>query len=44
MFEVLLIVRITPSLGLRRILDFHLPKDVFPYRLAKGIPPMEGVP
>jgi len=44
MFEVLLIVRINKSVGLRGIRNFHLLRDVFPYRLARGIPLKEGVP
>jgi len=43
MFEVLLIVRINKSVGLRGILNFRLLRDVFPYRLARGIPLKEGV-
>ena len=43
-FEVLLIVRINKSMGLRGILNVHLRRDVFPYRLARGIPLKEGVP
>jgi len=44
MFEVLLIVRITKSVGLLGILNFPLLRDVFPYRLARGITLKEGVP
>jgi len=44
MFEVLLIVRINKSVGLRGILNFRLLRDAFPYRLARGIPLKEGVP
>jgi hypothetical protein len=44
MFEVLLIVRINKCVGLRGILNFHLLRDAFPCRLAKGIPLKEGVP
>jgi len=34
MFEVLLIVRINKSVGLRGILNFRLLRDAFPYWLA----------
>jgi len=44
MFEVLLIVSINNSVGLRGILNFHLLRDAFPCRLARGIPLNEGVP
>jgi len=44
MFEVLLIVKINKSVGLRGILDFRLLRDAFPYQLARGIPLKEGVP
>ena len=44
MFEVLLIVRINKSMGLRGILNFRLLRDAFPYRLARGIPLKEGGP
>jgi hypothetical protein len=44
MVEVLLIVRIKPSVGLRAILNFHLLRDAFPYWLARGISLKEGVP
>jgi hypothetical protein len=44
MFEVLLIVRINNSVGLWGIHNFRLLRDAFPYRLARGIPLMEGVP
>jgi len=44
LLEVLLIVRINTSVGLRGILNFSLLRDVFPYRLARGIPLKEGVP
>jgi len=44
MFEVLLIVRINRSVGLRGILNFRLLGDAFPYRLARGIPLKQGVP
>jgi hypothetical protein len=44
MFEVLLIVRINKSVGLRGMLNFRLLRDAFPYRLARGIPLKEGVP
>jgi hypothetical protein len=43
-FEVLLIVRINKSVGLRGIMNFHLVRDAFPCRLARGIPLKEGVP
>jgi hypothetical protein len=43
MFDVLLIIRINKRVGLRGILNFHLQKDAFPYRLARGIPLKEGV-
>jgi len=43
MFEVLLIVKVNKRVGLKRILNFHLLKDTFPYQLAKGIPPKERV-
>jgi len=44
MFQVLLIVRINKSMVLRGILYFRLVGDVFPYRLARGIPYKEGGP
>jgi hypothetical protein len=44
MFKVLLIVRINTSLGLGGFLNFTLQRDVFPYRMARGIPLKEGVP
>jgi hypothetical protein len=44
MFEVLLIVRLNKSVGLRGILNLRLPRDAFPSRLARGIPLKEGVP
>jgi hypothetical protein len=43
MFEVFLIVRINKSVGLRGILNFPRLREVFPYRLARGIPLKEGV-
>jgi len=43
MFEVLLIVRINKSVGLRGILNFHLLRKVFQCRLARGISLKEGV-
>jgi len=43
MFEVLLIVRINKSVGLRGILNFRLLRDAFPSRLARGIPLKERV-
>ena len=42
-FEVLLIVRINTSVGLQGILNFHLLRHPFPYRLARGIPLKERV-
>jgi len=44
MFVVLLIVRINKSVELQRILNFHLLRDAFLYRLARASPPKEGVP
>jgi len=44
MLEVVLIVRINKSVGLRGILNFRLLRDAFLYRLASGIPLKEGVP
>jgi len=44
MFEVLQIVRINESVGLRAMLNFRLLKDAFLYWLARGIPLQEGVP
>jgi len=44
MFEVLRIIRINKSVGLRGILNFRLLGDAFLYRLARGIPLKEGVP
>jgi len=43
MFKVLLIVSINKSVGVREIFNFHLLRDAFPYRLARGIPLKEGV-
>jgi len=43
MFEGLLIVRVNISVGLRGIPNFHLPRDAFPCRLARGIPLKQGV-
>ena len=43
-FEVLLMVRIDESVGVRGIRNFRLLGDAFLYRLARGIPLMEGVP
>jgi len=43
MFEFLLLIRINKSLSLGRILNVPQPRDAFPYRLARGIPPNEGV-
>jgi len=44
MFEILLIVRINISVGLRGIFNFCLLRDAFPYWLVRGIPLKEGVP
>jgi hypothetical protein len=44
MFEVLLIVTINESVGLRRILIFRLLRDTLPYQPAREIPLKEGVP
>jgi len=44
MFLVLLIYKINKSLGVWGIINFRLLRDVFPDRLARGIPPKEGVP
>jgi hypothetical protein len=44
MFKVLQIVRINKGVGLWGILNFHLLRDVFSYRLARGIPLKVGVP
>jgi hypothetical protein len=44
MFEVLQNVRINKYVGLRGILNSHLPREVLLYRLARGIPVKEGVP
>ena len=43
MFEVLLIVRINKTVGVRGILNFRMLRDVYPYRVARGIPLKEGV-
>jgi hypothetical protein len=43
MFQVLLIVRIKKSVGLRELLNFHLLRVAFPYWLARGIPFKKGV-
>jgi hypothetical protein len=43
-FEILLIVRINKSVGLRGILNFYLLRVAFPCRLVRGIPLKEGVP
>jgi len=43
-FQVLLIVRTTTRVGLRGILNFHLLRDAYPYRLARRMPIMQGVP
>jgi hypothetical protein len=43
MFEVLLIFRINNNVGLRGILNPRLLRNVFPYRLARGIPLQERV-
>jgi hypothetical protein len=37
-FEFLLIITINKSMGLRGILNFHLLRDAFLYRLAREIP------
>jgi hypothetical protein len=44
MIEVLLIFRINKRVGLRGLLNFPRLRDVFPYRLVRGIPLKEGVP
>jgi hypothetical protein len=44
MVDVLLIVRINNTVGLRGILNFPLLRNAFPYQLARGIPLKEGVP
>jgi len=44
MFKVLLIIRISKSVGLRGILNLCLLTDTFPYRLARRITLNEGVP
>jgi hypothetical protein len=44
MVEVLLIVRINTHVGLHGIQNFHLLKDAFTYRLARGLPFKEGIP
>jgi len=43
MFEVLLIVQINKSVGLRGILNFRLLRDAFLYRPTRGIPLKEAV-
>jgi hypothetical protein len=43
MFEVLQIVSINKSVGHKEILNTHLLRDAFPYWLARGIAPKEGV-
>jgi hypothetical protein len=43
MFEVMLIVRNSNSMGLRGILNFRLLRDAFPDRLARGIHPKKRV-
>jgi len=43
MFKVLLIIRIHKSVGLRGILNFRMRRDMFPYRLPRVIPLMDGV-
>jgi hypothetical protein len=43
MFEVLIIVRINKSVGLRGILNFHLLRDAFLCRLARGIYLKDGL-
>jgi hypothetical protein len=44
MLEFLLIVRLNNSMGLQRMLNFRLLKDVSPHQLARGIPLKEEVP
>jgi hypothetical protein len=44
MIEVLLIISINDSMGLQGIVNFHLLRDSFVYRLARGLPLNEGVP
>jgi hypothetical protein len=44
MFKVLLIIRLNKRIHLGGILNDCLLRDVFPYRLARGIPLKEGVP
>jgi hypothetical protein len=44
MFEVLLFVRINKRVGLQAFLNFHLLRDAFLYRQARGIAFKEGVP
>jgi len=44
MFKVLLIVTINISVGLQGILTLHLVRDVFLYRLVRGIPLKQEVP
>jgi hypothetical protein len=43
MIEVLIIVRMNKCVGLQGILNFHLLRDAFAYRLARGIALKEGV-
>jgi hypothetical protein len=43
MLKVLLIGRINNSVGIRRILNFRMLCDAFPYRLVREIPLKEGV-
>jgi hypothetical protein len=44
MLKVFLNVIINKSVGLRGILNFPLLRDMFPYRLARGITLKKGVP
>jgi hypothetical protein len=44
MFDGLRIIRINNRVGCPGILNFHLVREVFPYRLATGIPLKQGVP
>jgi len=44
MFKVSLIIRMNKTVGIQWILNFHLLRDTFLYRLARVIPPKEGVP
>jgi hypothetical protein len=44
MFQVLQMVTIHKNVGFWGILNIRLLRDVFPYRLARGISLKEGVP